>query len=250
MRSIVRCERVGDSPRPERRPDCETATPPRLAFRFASCEPTLPLQGRGSGAAGVILTFAAQSACLAPPPKPTHLPGSNVMSFVLAIDQGTTSSRAIVFRADISIAATAQAGIPAAFSGLGLGRARAGGHLDLDHRDLPRGAAQRPASPRATSPPSASPTSARPRWCGTAPPARPSTAPSSGRTAAPPTSARSLKAEGHEPLISAQDRPDHRSLFLRHQDRLDPRPRAGRARARRARRTGVRHRRLLSACGG
>ena len=31
------------------------------------------------------------------------------MSFVLAIDQGTTSSRAIVFRADISIAATAQA---------------------------------------------------------------------------------------------------------------------------------------------
>jgi len=30
------------------------------------------------------------------------------MSFVLAIDQGTTSSRAIVFRSDISIAATAQ----------------------------------------------------------------------------------------------------------------------------------------------
>ena len=30
------------------------------------------------------------------------------MSFVLAIDQGTTSSRAIVFRKDISIAAVAQ----------------------------------------------------------------------------------------------------------------------------------------------
>ena len=30
------------------------------------------------------------------------------MSFVLAIDQGTTSSRAIVFRGDISLAATAQ----------------------------------------------------------------------------------------------------------------------------------------------
>ena len=42
------------------------------------------------------------------------------MSFVLAIDQGTTSSRAIVFRSDISIAATAQ-GIPAALSGLRLG---------------------------------------------------------------------------------------------------------------------------------
>src|SRR5207237_10708937 len=31
------------------------------------------------------------------------------MSYVLAIDQGTTSSRAIVFRPDISIAAVAQA---------------------------------------------------------------------------------------------------------------------------------------------
>src|SRR5213075_3141969 len=35
-------------------------------------------------------------------------PGRSIMSFVLAIDQGTTSSRAIVFRSDISIAARAQ----------------------------------------------------------------------------------------------------------------------------------------------
>src|SRR3981189_928226 len=41
------------------------------------------------------------------------------MSFVLAIDQGTTSSRAIVFRADISIAATAQAEFPQHFPGWG-----------------------------------------------------------------------------------------------------------------------------------
>ena len=54
------------------------------------------------------------------------------MSFVLAIDQGTTSSRAIVFRCDISDRRHRAAGIPAAFSGVGLGRARAGGHLDLD----------------------------------------------------------------------------------------------------------------------
>ena len=126
------------------------------------------------------------------------------MSYVLAIDQGTTSSRAIVFRADISIAAHGAAGIPAAFSGLRLGRARAGGHLDLHHRDLPRGAAEGRCRRRRTSPPSASPTSAKPPWCGTAPPARRSTAPSSGRTAAPPTSARRLKAEGHEPTISAK----------------------------------------------
>ncbi len=41
------------------------------------------------------------------------------MSFVLAIDQGTTSSRAIVFRADISIAASAQQEFPQYFPASG-----------------------------------------------------------------------------------------------------------------------------------
>ena len=41
------------------------------------------------------------------------------MSFVLAIDQGTTSSRAIVFRGDISIAATAQQEFPQHFPASG-----------------------------------------------------------------------------------------------------------------------------------
>jgi glycerol kinase len=41
------------------------------------------------------------------------------MSFVLAIDQGTTSSRAMVFRDDISIAATAQAEFPQHFPASG-----------------------------------------------------------------------------------------------------------------------------------
>ena len=41
------------------------------------------------------------------------------MSFVLAIDQGTTSSRAIVFRADISIAASAQQEFPQHFPASG-----------------------------------------------------------------------------------------------------------------------------------
>jgi glycerol kinase len=41
------------------------------------------------------------------------------MSFVLAIDQGTTSSRAMVFRGDISIAATAQAEFPQHFPASG-----------------------------------------------------------------------------------------------------------------------------------
>ena len=41
------------------------------------------------------------------------------MSHVLAIDQGTTSSRAIVFRGDISIAATAQQEFPQHFPASG-----------------------------------------------------------------------------------------------------------------------------------
>ncbi len=41
------------------------------------------------------------------------------MSHVLAIDQGTTSSRAIVFRSDISIAASAQAEFPQHFPASG-----------------------------------------------------------------------------------------------------------------------------------
>jgi glycerol kinase len=41
------------------------------------------------------------------------------MSHVLAIDQGTTSSRAIVFRSDISIAAQAQAEFPQHFPASG-----------------------------------------------------------------------------------------------------------------------------------
>ena len=41
------------------------------------------------------------------------------MSFVLAIDQGTTSSRAMVFRSDISIGATAQQEFPQHFPASG-----------------------------------------------------------------------------------------------------------------------------------
>src|SRR5258708_11032707 len=68
-----------------------------------------------------ILTNSVQSACLAATNQ-KH-PGSNarktIMSFVLAIDQGTTSSRAIVFRSDISIAATAQQEFPQHFPASG-----------------------------------------------------------------------------------------------------------------------------------
>ncbi len=95
------------------------------------------------------------------------------MSFVLAIDQGTTSSRAIVFRADITIAGVAQQEFPQHFP--------ASGWVEHEPEDIwtstlatCREALKKAGRHRArTSPRSASPTSARPPWCGTAPPARP-----------------------------------------------------------------------------
>ena len=59
--------------------------------------------------------------------------------------------------------------------------------------------------------------------------------------------ARAASAPGHEPLVTRQDRPAARPLFLGHQDRLAARPRRGRARARRGRRARLRHRRQLPA---
>ncbi len=169
------------------------------------------------------------------------------MSFVLAIDQGTTSSRAIVFRSDISIAATAQQEFPQHFP--------ASGWVEHEPEDIwtstvavCREALEKAGADGArTSPRSASPTSARPRWCGTAPPGRPVHRAIVWQDRRTADICAKLKGEGHEPDDFGQDRPDHRPLFLRHQGRLDPRPRAGRARARRPRRADVRHRRLLSA---
>ncbi len=111
------------------------------------------------------------------------------MANILALDQGTTSSRAILFDHGGAVVAVAQQEFPQIFPQPGwvehdpkeiwasqiavaaeaLGRAQAGG--------------------RATSPPSASPTSARPPSSGTARRASRSTTRSSGRTAAPRSSA-------------------------------------------------------------
>src|SRR5262245_17701220 len=54
-----------------------------------------------------------------PRKRQANAKGGASMSFVLAIDQGTTSSRAIVFRSDISIAASAQAEFPQHFPASG-----------------------------------------------------------------------------------------------------------------------------------
>ena len=123
---------------------------------------------------------------------------------LLAIDQGTTSSRALVFDSGLGLVASAPARIRAAFPRLWLGRARAGGHLGERAGDLPGGDREGPGSRPPTSPPSASPTSARRRWSGTGRPAAPSTAPSSGRIAARRLPVPRSSAAGHEELIAAR----------------------------------------------
>src|SRR5262249_15037488 len=79
-----------------------------------------------SGARERILTDFIRSVCLGATtqqPLGKTTPGINarifIMSFVLAIDQGTTSSRAIVFRSDISIASVAQQEFPQHFPASG-----------------------------------------------------------------------------------------------------------------------------------
>jgi glycerol kinase len=63
--------------------------------------------------------------------------------YVLAIDQGTTSTRAIVFDGEMKIAGVGPEGVHADLSALRLGRARSGGNLGFgrfDHQDGdPRG---------------------------------------------------------------------------------------------------------------
>ena len=65
---------------------------------------------------------------------------------VLAIDQGTTSTRAILFDRDGLPVATRAAGVAADLSRDRLGRARPRGDLARHRRRLPRGHASRPAS--------------------------------------------------------------------------------------------------------
>ena len=96
------------------------------------------------------------------------------MAFVLALDQGTTSSRAIVFdrrRHDPRRRRSGNSGR----SFRSPGWVEHDADRDLGHRSRAccTRCWPRPASARATSRPSASPTSARPRSCGSARPASP-----------------------------------------------------------------------------
>ena len=110
-------------------------------------------------------------------------------SHILAIDQGTTSSRAIVFDRRLKVVGVAQKEFRQHFPKPGWVEHDPEEIWKTRRRHLPRRDPQGRHQAGRRSPPSASPTSAR-RWSsGTARPASRSTAPSSGRTGAPPTPA-------------------------------------------------------------
>ena len=169
------------------------------------------------------------------------------MGHVLAIDQGTTSSRAIVFdAAHAASSPSAQEEFPQHFPQSGWVEHDPDDIWSTIAADLPRRDRAGRARRRPTSPPSASPTSARRRWSGSARPASRSAAPSSGRTAAPRRSAPSCARPGHEAMVTEQHRAAARPLLLRHQAQVAARRARGRARAGAARRAPVRHRRQLA----
>ena len=159
--------------------------------------------------------------------------GGHSMPFIIALDQGTTSSRAIVFDR----------------AGADRGRARTQefrqifpqpGWVEHDATEIwatqsgvhARGARQGAASARATSPPSASPTSARRRCVWDRATGRPiaNAIVWQDRRTAPLCD--ELRAAGHAATVRAQDRARARRLLFRHQAPVAARPRRRRARAR------------------
>ena len=172
------------------------------------------------------------------------------MTYLLAIDQGTTSTRAIVFDAALAPVARRSSEFTQIFPQPGwvehdpeeiwatvvatareaLAKAawRARGHRRHRHHQSARDHDR--VGPRDRH-------------------AR-STTPSSGRTAAPLTPARRCGARATRLMIAAQDRAAARSVFLRHQDRVAARS-CRRARARRRRPAGSPSAQsTVSCCGG
>ena len=122
-------------------------------------------------------------------------------SHLLAIDQGTTSTRAFLFDAALAPVGFAQLEFPQIFP--------APGWVEHDPQGIwttsvatARAAMASAGVAASESRRSASPTSARPRSSGTARPASRSTTRSSGRTAAPHDACAALARAGHEKLVS------------------------------------------------
>ena len=158
--------------------------------------------------------------------RPTPRSDPGMAEYVLAIDQGTTSTRAIVFDHAGTVVVARHSSSTSRSS-----RRRAGSSTTRSRSGTTRreviGRRPRKARPRArtTSPRSASPTSARPRWSGTDAPASRSTTRSSGRTPAPRPIVDRLAARRRHGAVQANGRPAAGHLLRRAQDRVDPRQR-------------------------
>ena len=104
--------------------------------------------------------------------------------YVLALDQGTTSSRAILFDNEQNIIAVQQREFEQIYPQQGWVEHNPMEIWSTQYGVMNEVVAQSGVDVHMTLPPSASPTSARPPSCGKRPPAAPSTMPSSGSAAA------------------------------------------------------------------
>ena len=175
--------------------------------------------------------------------------GISVADYLLAIDQGTTSTRAIVFDAALKPVASAQQEFPQIYPAPGLGRARPGGDLG-DHASRPCARRwRRPARGAATSP-AIGITNQRETtivWDrATGKPIHNAIVWQDRRTA---DACAALRAPGHEARCRGAHRAAARSLFLGHQDRLAARQCRRRARGG-ARRAGSPSARSTAFCSG
>lgn len=165
--------------------------------------------------------------------------------YVIALDQGTTSSRAIVFNRSGEIVSLAQYDYPQIYPRPGWVEPRPGGHpRHTDTRALGRFCQERRRGRGHRRHRRHQPARDHPRLG----PHNGQTRLQRHRLAVPPDRGllRPAGRRGRRRIHKGQDGPAHRRLLFRHQDTLDTRKRAGRARASRARRAHLRHRGLLA----
>ena len=177
-----------------------------------------PLRRPGEGRSGSRTRRAIRSS---PPPQPSPSlgEGESTMTSVIAIDQGTTGTKAHRLRDDGTFETIARLRASPDLSAAGLGRARS----RRTGAPCRKRARCRPATP----PPSASPTRARPSSPGTPTPSDPihnAIVWQDARTADVDRAAEGRRRGGAD---AQARRPAARSLFLRRQAALAARQRAG-----------------------
>ena len=216
-------------PRNRRPPPCSPVAPHR---RRPPPRPEVP--------ACLILSPRTSS-----PRLPTHEGSHDDESFILALDQGTTSSRAMLFDRDLRVRAVEQQEFPQIYPRPGW----------VEHDPEVLWQSQRDAMLGCWNAPAARPAASRPSRVANQ---RETVVVWNRRTGQPIHNAivwqcrrtadrcEALKETGPRRPHPRKNRAGPRRLFLRHEDPMDPRPRRGRARIRPPRRPALRHGRLLA----